>query len=214
MTDTRCSLRTAADLTSRAPLKWREGLRAVLGLFLPGLLLVLGGVSCHAPTKEYPVMRVVEADNERVLWNALRIAIHEANFKVGGVGANESARSIKSAWRLDLQPFRGSGPRSKKSLRSRVVASYDRFDGDRENAPEDMKIPSKLNPLLEPYAITIRVEVENNDSLRPMDVRFAKWVPADDDPAVAEVIFLKLSVLLGTSEFKLSEEDEAPFRLE
>lgn len=208
MTDSPCSLR------SRVLSYPASRLGVTLGLLLPGLLLVLGGVSCHAPTKDLPVMRVVEADNERVLWNALRIAIYEEKFQVGGAGADASARSIKSAWKLDLTPFRGTGPRARKANRSRVIVTYDRFDGDRDSLPSGMRSPAKLNPLLEPYAITMRVEVENNDSLRPMDLRFAEWVPADDDPTVAERIFLKLAVLLGTSEFKLSEEDEAPFRLE
>ncbi len=192
----------------------RAALRTFLGLVLPAVLLVMGGVSCHAPTKEYPVSRVVEADNERVLWNALRIAIHQEEFRVGGVGADASARTIQSAWKLDLSPFRGSGPRSRKGNRSRVIVAYDRFDGDRDGLPSDMKVPAQLDPKLEPYTVTIRVEVENNESLRPLDLRFAKWVPADDDPTVAERVFLKLTGLLGTTEFELSEKEDSPFRLD
>ena len=54
--------------------------------------------------------------------------------------------------------------------------------------------------------VTLRVEKEQNESLRPGIARYAKRVPADDDPAWAKRLMLQLRSRLGTTEFRLNEE--------
>ena len=55
----------------------------------------------------------------------------------------------------------------------------------------------RLDPELETFVVTLRVEKEHNKSIRPGIARYADWVPADDDPAWAERLLLQLRSRLG-----------------
>ncbi len=155
----------------------------VLAVLLPGM------TGCKALTTEYPVDRTVDADSERILWNALRVAIDKNGYKVGA-GARSERREIQSGWKLDLAPFKSRG------FRTRVIASYE---------------PSLELPLAGPdsgyeaFDVTIRVEKETNESLSPLNLDRAVWTPADDDPQVARRIMQVFHGLLGTSEFGLED---------
>lgn len=182
----------------------RGALRSSLSLVLSAVVALCAVqplVSCHAPTTKYPVERTIDADSERILWDALRLAIHENKYKVGG-GADPGTREIRSAWKLDLAPFKGDG------FRSRVIATYVPGDGERKGVTSTVATPG-----LEAFDVTVRVEMETNESLSPLNLDRAKWTPADDSEALARKVLQDLSSLLGTSSFEL-EKRENPFGIE
>ncbi len=159
------------------------------------LVLTVMTTGCGLSRNQYPVERVVQADNERFLWDSLRLAIYESDFKVGG-GADPSTRQINSAWKLDLAPYKGQG------YRTRVLASYQPTRETREDG-------------LESFAISIRVEKELNDSFKSLDLEYAKWKPADDDANAAKAILQRFMGYLGTDRIDIQEdkgaEDELGF---
>lgn len=151
-----------------------------------GLSLLTTG--CGVTTKQFPAERVVGADNERVLWQALFVAIDENGYRVGG-GANPSTRKIRSSWKLDLAPFKGQG------FRSRVIVSY---------TPE----PRDPDAELEMFDVSIRVEKETNESFRASDPAYAKWEPADDDREKARKILQDLRAYLQPMDIDLAPEPD------
>ncbi len=165
---------------------------------------LLGTTSCGASRTLHPRSEVIQADNERVLWNALQLAIVNEEFMVSGVGADPVARAITSGWKVDEVPF--GRMRGSENYRARVIASYGHFDPRSTRRPDDLVVPDRLDPALETFVVTLRVEKEHNESLRPGIARYAKWVPADDDPAWAKRLMLQLRSRLGTTEFRLNEE--------
>ena len=175
---------------------------------------LVGTTSCGTSRTLHPRSEVIQADNERVLWNALQLAIVNEEFMVSGVGADPAARRITSGWKVDEVPF--GRMRGSENYRARVIAAYDRFDPRSERRPEDLSVPDRLDPALETFVVTLRVEKEHNESLRPGIARYAKWVPADDDPAWAERLMLQLRSRLGTTEFRLreAEKDGPPHQLD
>lgn len=180
--------------------------RAAL-LLLAAAASLLGTTSCGASRTLHPRSEVIQADNERVLWNALQLSIVNEEFMVSGVGADPAAREITSGWKVDEVPF--GRMRGAENYRARVIASYTRFDARSTGRPEDLVVPDRLDPELETFVVTLRVEKEHNKSIRPGIARYADWVPADDDPAWAERLLLQLRSRLGTTEFRLSEDKKA-----
>lgn len=179
--------------------------RAALLLVVAAASL-LGTTSCGASRTLHPRSEVIQADNERVLWNALQLAIVNEEFMVSGVGADPAARTITSGWKVDEVPF--ARMRGSENYRARVIASYGRFDPRSSRRPEDLVVPDRLDPELETFMVTLRVEKEHNKSIRPGIARYADWVPADDDPAWAKRLMLQLRSRLGTTDFRLSEDEK------
>ncbi|MEM1448329.1 MAG: hypothetical protein AAF957_04610 [Planctomycetota bacterium] len=156
-----------------------------LVLFLGTLVLLLSTTSCSINRKVLPVETVVAANNEKMLWDALRIAIYDSDFKVGG-GANPAEREITSAWKLDLQPYKSQGNRK------RVIASYEPINVRRDDD-------------LESFDVSIRVETDINDSFRSLDIQYAKWKASADDEAGARRILALLIANLGTGDIDVTE---------
>lgn len=187
-------------------------LRAFLVLFA-AVPMVLGLSSCGATTRKYPVTEVVQAANERVFWNSLRLAISEEDFLVGGVGANPAERSITSGWKVDVVPF--GRMRGSENYRARVVATYEPVR-DMGLLPKGVERPKTVDPDKEAFLVTLRVEKEHNKSLRPMVARHAKWVGADDDKTWAERLMFMLRSNTEDKQFELTEDrkDGPPFDIE
>lgn len=178
---------------------------SLAALVVVALVFTLSG--CGATTKEYPVDRTVLARNERDLWNSLRVAISDARFPVGAVGADPARRRITSGWKETSAPFR------KHANRKRVLVEYEPFQGDINEAKEALGVDA-IDPDLEVFDVSIRVEMEDNQSLRSIDPRHADYVAADDDRSTAELLMLKLVSYLGTEQFRLQEPESPPFELD
>lgn len=169
---------------------------ATLSVRVLAVLMVMGLASlvgCKAVTQKFPVDRTVDAQSERVLWDALQTAIYKSKHPVGG-GANPSARKIRTGWKLDLAPFKGKG------FRTRVIASYQKSVGERKGVTTDT-----VGVGLEAFDVTIRVERESNESLSPLNLDRAKWTAADDDGQAAREIMQTFHGLLGTATFELEK---------
>jgi len=183
-------------------------LRLAVALSL-GLLPMLAGCGA-ARIKAAPVDRVIQANTERDFWWALRSVVQERKYPVSPSGVDESERTLTSQWKESAQPFRG-GPiaTGRQSYRTRVVASYQRLDPSELGGIEVSELPrGGIDVDLETYRVSIRVEQQVNNSLRPLDPRYADWKPADDAASVAREIAFALQLKLGTDEFRLQEDAE------
>lgn len=162
---------------------------------------VLGLSGCNSTKGQHPVERTVDAESERILWDALRLAVYNAKFPVG-LGADPGTRMIRSGWKLDLAPFKGKG------FRTRAIACYEPATGERKGVA-----PSAAAVGLEAFDVTIRVEKETNESLSPLNLDRADWTEAEDDLAAARGLMQTFHGLLGTVEFEL-EKRESVFGIE
>ena len=157
-------------------------------VFAPGL------TACRVITQEFPVERTVDADSERILWDALRLAINNGKYPVGS--PDPGAREIRSGWKLDLAPFKGKG------FRTRAIVVYEPSKGERKGVTS-----SAVAVGLEAFDVTIRVEKETNESLSPLNLDRANWTRADDDLQAARNLMQTFHGLLGTAEFELEKTD-------
>ena len=134
-----------------------------------GALLVLtvpfASSGCHLFQRRI-VPRWVEARvatrSETVMYDVVHMSLHKAGYPVG-IGADKAARRIVTGWYVSEAPFKGEGYRQKATVQYAPVAE-DRFD------------------------VRVRVERETNESLRPLDPRYAKWEQAQDNVRDAERI--------------------------
>lgn len=161
---------------------------------------VLGLSGCNSTKGQHPVERTVDAESERMLWEALRLAVFNADFKVGS-GADPGSRMIRSGWNVDLAPFKSRG------FRTRVIACYEPATGERKG------VATSAAAGLEAFDVTIRVEKETNESLSPLNLDRAEWTKAEDDLAAARGLMQAFHSLLGTVEFEL-EKPETIFGIE
>lgn len=178
---------------------WTSRAAAAVKPFHAWLVLAVLGLSsltgCKTLTQEFPVDRTVDAESERILWDALRLAVYKSRHPVSG-GADPSSREIRSGWLPDLAPFKGKG------FRTRVIASYVPSVGERKGVTSE-----KVGVGMEAFDVTIRVEKETNESLSPLKLDRAKWTPADDDLQAAREIMQTFHGLLGTATFELEKPD-------
>lgn len=182
-------------------------LRSALALAL-GLLPLIAG--CGAKHKPLPVERIVQANTERDFWWALRSVVQELDYPVSPTGVDESARTLVSQWKESAAPFRG-GPNSidRRSYRTRVSASYRKLRTSEIGEADQGELPKAgIDVDLETYRVTVRVEREINESLRPMDARYADWKAAPDDERIANQIVFALQLKLGSEDFRLQEDAE------
>lgn len=196
---------------TNAPIPRRTARKATL--WLGALLAALGAASCSVPTKRYPVTDFVQADNERVMWQALLTAIGNQKYPVTGVLADPVGRKITTGWKVDEVPF--GRMRGSESFRIRALVDYRPYKPGAP-LPEGVEPPDRLDPELEPFLVTLRIEKEHNESIRPGIARYAKWVGADDDKLAAERLLMQVKVQLGNTEFRLSDEkkDGPPHELD
>lgn len=172
------------------------------------LLPALAG--CGVTHKKFPVEQVVQANTERDFWWALRSVVQELDYPVSPTGADESGRALTSQWKESAAPFRG-GPNSidRRSYRTRVIAKYKKLRSGQLGEVDPNELPKGgIDVDLESYRVSIRVEREFNNSLRPMDARYADWRPADDDERVAQQIVFSLGLKLGGDSFRLQGDPE------
>jgi len=115
--------------------------------------------------------------SERVLRQVATLALERNGYPPGteDVGAKST---VSSGWRVELQPFKGDGTRSKAHLK------YE------EKAPRT-------------WLVSVRVEKETNEELaKPLELARAKWESAPDDRDSAARILRYLQTVLGR-EFEL-----------
>ncbi len=147
--------------------------RPLFGL-LAGLLLL------SACRSSYPARWVdtrVPSPSETLLYETLRFAIDKAGYPVG-IGVDRGARTIDTGWYMSLAPHKGQG------FRQRAHVSY----GPAEDGT---------------YELRIRVERQSNESLRPLDPRYAKWESAPDNPQEAQRILQIVRSYLAREEIEI-----------
>lgn len=180
--------------------------RTLFAIFFVGVT-ALGSTSCGVTTKKYPVERVLLAQNERDLWNSMRVAINSADYPVGAAGADPVNREIVTGWRETFAPFR------KSSNRKRIIVKFSPFKGGIEKAKEALGV-AQLDSGLEVFDVSIRVQKDRNKSLRSIDPQYADWTADDDDLKSAERVMMSLISYLGTEQFQLHEPEKLPFQID
>ncbi|MEO0661930.1 MAG: hypothetical protein AAFZ87_10365 [Planctomycetota bacterium] len=178
---------------------------------LGALVLASAGLGgCGKSIQQHPRSGVLQANTERDFWSTLVGTVRGAGFLVGAGGVDERERTLTSAWKVDTAPFRSRASAvSRRSLRARVHASYQRIRGTELGEIPEEELPSGgLKADFDTFRVTLRVEREFNDSLRPMDLSAAKWTAADDDAELARRLLFDLGLRLGGTEFELHDDPE------
>lgn len=142
------------------------------------LLLVLALCSCQAFTPSGLPERWVGAElsvgSERILWEVTVLSLEKHGFPMG-TGLDPAGMQGSSGWQNNLAPFRGQGYRERAHVRYQVLG------------------PNRYN-------VEVRVENQANmDITRPLDARYAKWEPAEDDEEQARVILQRIRAWIGQS---------------
>lgn len=120
----------------------------------------------------------VRTSSETVIYEVVHLSLQKAGYPVG-IGADRADRRIESGWFTSTAPFKGDGYRQKATV------TYEPAD-------------------LDSFKVAVRVQRETNESLRPLDPRYAEWEEADDNAAEAERILQYVrSFLSDGSEFKV-----------
>lgn len=140
-------------------------------LVLAAMAAFVAGCSLTPDPKEEWVESEVGTRSEQVLWEVALLSLDKAGFPVG-LGADPASRRIESGWQRSLAPFKGAGWREKATIQ------YERLPDRR-------------------YQVRVRVQRETNESLRPLDLSFAKWTPRDDNTGRAKIIIQYLQGYLG-----------------
>lgn len=142
-------------------------------------LLALGACSAFQRKVE-PVWRDVEVktSSESVIFEVATMSLQKAGYPVG-IGADAAAREVVSGWYVSEAPFKGDGYRQKATVR------YE------PSGPRAFKV-------------SVRVQRETNESLRPLDPRYAEWTEAPDNVGESDRILQYVrSFLSDGSEFEV-----------
>jgi len=166
----------------------RPGRALLFALLLPPLALLAG--ACSAFQKKIEPQWVedrVPTRSESVMFEVLVMSLQKAGYPVG-VGADQSKREIVSGWFRSDAPFKGDG------YRQRATVRYEPIDG-------------------ETFHVTVRIQRETNESLRPLDPRYAEWEEAEDNVADAQrVLQYVRSFLSDGREFEVGPARSAGHR--
>ena len=120
--------------------------------------------------------------SERILWEVTVLSLEKHGYPVG-TGLDPATMMATSGWRNSMAPFRGEGYRNRAIIRYELVG---------ENR----------------YKIEVRVEHQvNMDITRPLDPRYAKWQPDEDDVAQAGVLLQRIKAWIG-GDFDVGERPE------
>ncbi len=136
-------------------------------------------ISCRSTTSEEGEWAEAEVTiaSERVLRQVATIALDKNGFPPGteNVGLNST---VSSGWRVELQPFKGDGTRSKAHIQYEEKSART-------------------------WHVSVRVEKETNEELaKPLELARAKWESGPDDRDSAARILAYMRTLLGR-EFEL-----------
>jgi len=154
---------------------------------VPLLLAAALCFACKSTTRIPPqwVSGEVRVPSERVLFEVSAMALEQHGFELGS-DFDPAALEAVSGWKHDLAPFRGQGWRERVHLKYRPQG---------EGA----------------YQVEARIETQvNMDHVRPLDLRYAKWEPAEDDLEEAEILLERIRAYVG-GEIELSPERPLPW---
>lgn len=151
------------------------------------LALAAGCAMFQKQVREEWVDAEVSTKSESVLYEVVHLSLQRAGYPVG-IGADKGNRRIETGWFRSESPFRGKGYRQKATV------SY-------EPAEDDT------------FTVRVRVQRETNESFRPLDPRYAKWEPAEDNPQEGRRILQYVrSYLVAEEPFDVGPEPGAQFR--
>ncbi len=142
--------------------------------WLSSLLLLPWPGACASSSKYAPEWQEdeIEAPSDRLLWEVTVFALEKERFPLGAQIDPVTLTAV-SGWRNSLQPFRGKGRRTRAEVRYEPLG------------------PGR-------YKVRVRVEQEvNMDIVRPLDLTYAKWEEAPDDPQAAAVILQRVRSWIG-----------------
>ncbi len=152
-----------------------------LAACVPAVFLV---AACASTRSEDWVEGDVTIASERVLRQVATLAMEKNGFPPGAEAAN-AERTVSSSWKVQLQPFKGEGTRSRAH-----------FEYDEKTAGV--------------FHVSVRVEKETNEELaKPLELTHADWTSGPDDEEMASRILRYLQTLIG-KEFQLSPEQTPP----
>jgi hypothetical protein len=129
---------------------------------LPLLLLALSLSACRTSYPAQWTDSQVPSNSETLVYETLHFSLDKAGYPIG-IGVDKGARMIETGWYTSLAPMKSKG------FRQRAHVSYQPIEEGR-------------------YGVRVRVERETNESLRPLDMRFAKWESAPDNTREAQRI--------------------------
>lgn len=133
------------------------------------LALTALGAACQSGKKHPPQWQVDEIDvpSDRLLWEVTMFALEKEGYPTG-TDLDPASHTALSGWRYSLAPWRGKGRRERAEI-----------------------VFEPLGPLQ--WRVKARVEQElNMDMVRPMDLSYAEWEPAPDNPEAALVLIQRI----------------------
>jgi len=141
------------------------------------LLCVLGLAACRTSHPAQWIDSSVPSQSETLVYETLHFSLDKAGYPIG-IGVDKGARTIETGWTTSLAPLKSKG------YRQRAYVQYVPLEDDR-------------------YGVRVRVERESNESLRPLELRFAKWESAPDNVREAERILQIVRSYLARSEIEI-----------
>lgn len=152
-----------------APARFAASIRALVLALCASLCVACAGTgSSEADWVEGEIA----IPTERLLRQISALSLKRNGFPPGTEAAGEQT-TVSSSWRVQLQPFKGEGTRTKAHVRY----------GERR--------PGVWN-------VSVRVEKETNEELaKPLELARAKWESAPDDRGAANRILRTMQTLLG-----------------
>ena len=141
------------------------------------LLCVLGLAACQVSYPAQWIDSSVPSQSETLVYETLHFSLDKAGYPIG-IGVDKGARTIETGWTTSLAPLKGKG------YRQRAHVHYTPLENDR-------------------YGVRVRVERESNESLRHLELRFAKWESAPDNVREAERILQIVRSYLAREEIEI-----------
>lgn len=140
-----------------------------------GLLALMS--ACKSSSPPVWVDTQVPSQSESLVYEVIHLSLQKAGYPIG-TGADRGKRTIETGWYRSESPFKGKG------YRQRAHVNYGPLGEGR-------------------YGVQIRVEKETNESMRPLDPRFAKWTSAPDDGREAQRILQYVRSFLSSGDIEI-----------
>jgi len=150
--------------------------RSPLAHALLACALLAGAPACKSSSEFPPAWKEGELSvpSDRLLWEVTVFALESERFPVGS-GLDPTTRVATSGWKHSLAPFRNQGWREQAQVRYELVA------------------PGR-------YRVEVRVVRQTNDDMvRPLDLRYAKWKDGPDDEETAQVLLQRIKAWVGVA---------------
>lgn len=141
------------------------------------LLCLLGLAACQTSHPPQWIDGSVPSRSETLVYETLHFSLDKAGYPIG-IGVDKGARTIETGWTTSLAPLKGKGYRQRAHVRYAPVAD------DR-------------------YGVSVRIERESNESLRPLELRYAKWESAPDNVREAERVLQIVRSYLAREEIDI-----------